>query len=114
VNRFPLDGRVDRIEDGGSGFRPAYADDARHNVRRHYHLSTGVGPVEVVQLTGIVARRLVSFVHAGDSLSKGSRFGMIILGSRVDVLLPVDTTEPLVRPHQRVRAGVTPIARERR
>jgi phosphatidylserine decarboxylase len=113
VNRFPLDGDVLAIRDSGTGFRPAYGEDASHNVQRHYDLSTSLGPVEVVQLTGLVARRLVSLVRVGERHRKGDRLGMILLGSRVDVYLPSDRVEPLVRPGQRVTAGVTPIARER-
>ncbi|HEY6238022.1 MAG TPA: phosphatidylserine decarboxylase [Thermoplasmata archaeon] len=111
VNRFPIDASVERVEDGGSGFRPAYAPDADHNVRRHYHLVTAVGPVEVVQMTGIAARRLVALVRAGERHAKGDRLGMIVLGSRVDVFLPRDRTEVLATLGQRVWAGVTPIAR---
>jgi len=112
VNRFPLDGRVEAIEDAGSGYRAAYRPDAAHNVRRAYRLSTPVGPVEVVQMTGVVARRLVSFVRAGSVGRKGERFGMIVLGSRVDVLLPAAGATPTVRVGERVRAGTTSIARE--
>jgi phosphatidylserine decarboxylase len=111
VNRFPIDGTVERMEDGGAGFRPAYAPDATHNVRRHYHLATALGPVEVVQMTGIAARRLVALVRPGESHAKGDRLGMIVLGSRVDVFLPADRTEVIATLGQRVRAGVTPIAR---
>ena len=111
VNRLPLDATVDRIETAGSGFRPAYRSDAGGNVRRHYRLRTAIGPVEVVQITGIAARRLVSFVRPGASGRKGDRFGMIVLGSRTDVLLPADRTEPTVRVGDRVRAGSSTIAR---
>jgi phosphatidylserine decarboxylase len=113
VNRFPLDGVVDRIDDLGQGFRPAYQEDSRHNVRRHYHLTTALGGVEVIQMTGIVARRLVSYVKPGDVGRKGDRFGMIALGSRVDILFPVGRAEALVKVGDRVRAGETPIARGR-
>ena len=53
-----------------------------------------LGPVEVVQMTGVLARRLVSFVRSGAEGRKGDRFGMIVLGSRVDVLLPAATADP--------------------
>jgi phosphatidylserine decarboxylase len=112
VNRLPLDARVLVIGDGGSGFRPAYRPDAHHNVQRSYHLATELGPVEVVQMTGVVARRLVAFVHAGWAGRKGDRFGMIVLGSRVDVLLPAPRTRPTVKVGDRVRAGETTIATE--
>ena len=110
VNRLPLDARVESIGDAGEGFRPAYRADADHNVRRAYRLATALGPVEVVQMTGIVARRLVSFVRPGSSGRKGDRFGMIVLGSRVDVLLPTATTRPTVKVGDRVRAGASTIA----
>jgi phosphatidylserine decarboxylase len=112
VNRLPLDARIESVSDGGSGFRPAYRPDAEHNVQRSYVLATPVGPVEVVQMTGMVARRLVSFVRPGAQGRKGDRFGMIILGSRVDVLLPADRITPAVQVGDRVWAGKTTIARE--
>ncbi|MCI4373526.1 MAG: phosphatidylserine decarboxylase [Thermoplasmata archaeon] len=113
VNRMPVDGRFTAISDGGSGFLPAYRPDAAHNVARTYQLETSYGAIEVVQITGLVARRLVSFVHSGESLRRGERFGMIVLGSRVDVLLPRDRVTPTVRPGDRVWAGHSTIARER-
>ncbi len=111
VNRLPLDAAVEAIETGGSGFRPAYRADAGANVRRRYRLRTEIGPVEVVQITGIVARRLVSFIRPGATGRKGERFGMIVLGSRTDVVLPADRAEPTVRVGDRVRAGSSTIAR---
>ena len=113
VNRMPLDATVARVEQAGHGYRPAYAADAEGNVARRYALATPLGPVEVVQITGIVARRLVSFVAPGARLRKGDRFGMIVLGSRVDVLLPAARAEPAVAVGDRVRAGTSTIARER-
>ncbi len=112
VNRLPVDARVDAVADAGSGFRAAYRPDAQHNVQRAYRLQTSIGPVEVVQMTGVLARRLVSFVRPGDARRKGDRFGMIVLGSRVDVLLPVGAVTPAVRVGDRVRAGTSTIARE--
>jgi phosphatidylserine decarboxylase len=112
VNRFPTEGRVERVEDSGTGYRPAYAPEATHNVARSYRIATALGPIEVVQRTGLVARRLVSLVRPGDARAKGERLGMILLGSRVDVLLPTDRVTPLVRVGDRVRAGETAIARE--
>jgi len=113
VNRMPLDGTFSRIGTGGAGYRPAYRPDAERNVARTYDLDTPYGPVQIVQITGIVARRLVSFVRRGESLRRGDRFGMIVLGSRVDVLLPTQRLVPVVRPGQRVWAGRSTIARER-
>jgi phosphatidylserine decarboxylase len=96
----------------GAGHRPAYRPEAGHNVRRAYRLTTALGPVEIVQMTGILARRLVSFVSVGSTGRKGDRLGMIVLGSRVDVLLPADRVAPTVEVGQSVHAGTSPIARE--
>ncbi len=114
VNRFPIDGRVEAIETSGAGYRPAYVPDARHNLQRRYTLSTAIGPVDVVQMTGLIAKRIVSFVGVGAEARKGERFGMIVLGSRVDLILPTEGVEVVVRPGERVRAGVSTIAREKR
>jgi phosphatidylserine decarboxylase len=113
VNRFPLDAAVVGIDDSGEGFRPAYAPDATHNVQRRYRLHTGFGPVDVIQMTGIVARRLVSLVRPSEDHLKGDRLGMILLGSRVDVLLPVGAVRPTVKPGDRVWAGRSTIAERR-
>ncbi len=113
VNRLPIDATVDAVSEGGSGFRAAYRPDAERNVQRRYRLATALGPVEVVQITGVFARRLVAFVRPGQAGRKGERFGMIVLGSRVDVLLPAARAVPAVAVGDRVRAGETPIARER-
>jgi phosphatidylserine decarboxylase len=112
VNRFPLDAEVVGIEAGGSGFRAAYRPDADRNVQQCYRLSTPLGNVEVVQITGVVARRLVSFVRVGSTGKKGDRFGMIVLGSRVDVLLPAARALPVVRVGDRVLAGASSLAQE--
>lgn len=112
VNRFPLAATVEGVSDGGRGFRPAYRADATHNVQRSYRLATGLGPVEVVQMTGVAARRLVSFVGPGSVAEKGERLGMIVLGSRVDVWLPAEKVVATVAVGDRVRAGASPIARE--
>ncbi len=114
VNRLPMDAKVEAVVSSGEGFRPAYRTEARHNVQRSYRLSTSLGEAEVVQMTGILARRLVSFVRPGDQRAKGTRFGMIVLGSRVDLLLPAHRVEPTVRIGAQVRAGTTTVARERR
>ena len=111
VNRLPLDATVEAIDGSGAGFRPAYREDAGSNVQRRYRLRTEIGPVDVVQITGIVARRLVSFVRPGFVGRKGERFGMIVLGSRTDVVLPAARTVPTVKVGDRVQGGRSTIAR---
>ena len=111
VNRLPLDATVEAVETSGRGFRPAYRPEAATNVQRRYRLRTAIGTVEVVQITGIVARRLVSYVRPGSTGRKGDRFGMIVLGSRTDVELPADRVVPTVKVGDRVRGGRSTIAR---
>jgi phosphatidylserine decarboxylase len=65
----------------------------------------------VVQIAGMVARRISSWAWLGDSVSAGERIALIHFGSRAEVLLPAGAAEPTVRVGQRVRAGMTPIAR---
>jgi phosphatidylserine decarboxylase len=112
VNRFPVDARVGAIEGSGEGYRAAFRADADRNVQRRYRLATALGTVEVVQITGLFARRLVSFVRVDSRGRKGDRLGMVVLGSRVDVLVPADRATPVVRVGDRVKAGSSAIAHE--
>ncbi|HZW48320.1 MAG TPA: phosphatidylserine decarboxylase, partial [Microvirga sp.] len=66
-------------------------------------------PVGVVQIAGLVARRIVDWVKEGDILAAGQRFGLIRFGSRVDVYLPT-TAHPLVGVGQKAIAGETVLA----
>jgi phosphatidylserine decarboxylase len=58
-----------------------------------------------------VVRRVVGWVDVGDTLERGQRLGMMKFGSRLDILLPAEDVEVLVKEGDRVWAGVTPIAR---
>ncbi len=110
VNRAPIDGTVAAVEAAGAGYRAAYRADAGANVRRHYRLTTELGDVEIVQIAGTVARRIVPWVAAGATLRKGDRFGMIVLGSRVDLFFPSARARPAVRVGDRVWAGASTVA----
>jgi phosphatidylserine decarboxylase len=59
----------------------------------------------------MIARRISRWVETGERVTAGQRIGLIHFGSRTDVLLPAGSTDPLVRPGDRVRAGITPLAR---
>ncbi len=113
VNRSPVDGRVARMEALGGGFAPALFAAAADNRRNRLALDAELGRVVVVQVAGALARRISSWVRVGDHVAAGQRLGMIHFGSRTDVLLPVGVAEFLVSPGNRVRAGVTPVARLR-
>jgi phosphatidylserine decarboxylase len=73
------------------------------------------GPITVRQIAGVLARRIACAVRPGHTLAAGERFGMIKLGSRTELLAPADPRwELCVRAGDRVRAGVTVLARLRR
>jgi len=112
VNRAPLAGRVVSIERSGTRFLAAYDPRGeRENVRLRMGLELGDGRrVAVMQITGLIARRIVCHPQLGEWLPRGARYGLIRFGSRTDVWLPLGS-EALVRRGDRVRGGATVIAR---
>ena len=91
VNRAPVAGRVLAKKRGGEKYLAAFNKAAeRHNVRCAMTLETAGGAeVDVVQITGLIARRIVCQPAVGEWLARGVRYGMIRFGSRTDVVLPV-------------------------
>lgn len=111
INRAPVTGTIDWTERQGFSFFPAYKAEASDtNVRNYLAFASDFGRVLVVQITGLVARRLVCWVKEGDHLDAGSRFGLIRFGSCTEVYVPKDT-QILVEIGQRVRGGETIIGR---
>src|SRR5262245_18168676 len=104
VHRAAIGGRVVNVERTSGGFRPAYRPDAEDNQRVAIALEGDAGRVLMRQVVGVLARRIVCRVHAGDRLAVGERFGMIKFGSRMDVVMPA-TARVLVKTGDRVRAG---------
>lgn len=110
VNRAPMAGRIARIAYRPGKFLSADLDKASEdNERSGMVLETSVGRIGVVQIAGLVARRIVSFVHEGVMLGAGERYGLIRFGSRVDVYLPAGA-RPAVAEGQRAIAGETVLA----
>lgn len=111
VNRSPIDGLVRKLAYRPGKFFNASLDKAsEHNERSSAVLDLEDGrQLVVVQIAGLVARRIVGFVKEGDRIAAGSRIGMIRFGSRVDVYLP-EGTAPLVVEGQRAIAGETILA----
>jgi phosphatidylserine decarboxylase len=111
VQRAPLDGTVVAQRRKPGGYAPAMTPEATHgNHQLATYLETAAGPCTVTQISGLVARRLVSWTAEGATLRQGERFGMIKFGSQVTLRLP-STATPLVEVGQQVRAGLTPLAR---
>jgi phosphatidylserine decarboxylase len=89
VNRAPVTGRISRIAYKPGLFLNADLDKASEdNERNGLIIDSSLGRFGVVQIAGLVARRIVSFVQEGQSLGVGERFGLIRFGSRVDVYMP--------------------------
>src|SRR5689334_16036672 len=107
VNRSPAAGRIERIVYRPGKFINAELDKASEdNERNSLVIATSNGRIGVVQIAGLVARRIVSFVREGQSIGAGERFGLIRFGSRLDVYLP-DGARAQVAEGQTAIAGGT-------
>lgn len=111
VNRAPIAGRVVSIERGGSSYLAAFNRRAEtENVRCTLTLETDRGElVRVVQITGLIARRIVCHPRVGEWIRRGDRYGLIRFGSRTDVVLPL-SAELRVRRGDTVRGGSSLLA----
>ena len=111
VNRSPIGGRIERVIYRAGKFLSADLDKASEdNERNAFVIATPAGArIAVIQIAGLVARRIVPFAREGDVVTAGPRIGMIRFGSRVDVYLP-DGAKALVAEGQIAVAGETVLA----
>ena len=110
VNRSPVAGRIERMVYRAGKFLSADLDKAsKDNERNALVIAAGSARIAVVQIAGLVARRIVPFVREGDAVAAGQRIGMIRFGSRVDVYLP-EGVRALVAEGQTAIAGETVLA----
>jgi phosphatidylserine decarboxylase len=112
VNRTPVQGRIQEVAYHKGQFLNASLDKASElNERQSFRIEASGGRlVGIVQIAGLVARRIIGFAEAGKELAPGERIGLIRFGSRCDVYLP-EGVVPLVLQGQRAVAGETVIAR---
>jgi len=110
-NRAPVDGVVEKIQYRPGAFVHADLDKAsERNEANAIVLRTPSGErISVVQVAGLIARRILCYVRAGDRLTRGQRFGFIRFGSRVDVYLP-RFVRPMVAVGDSVHAGTSVLA----
>lgn len=111
VTRSPVAGRIALAEDISGGYAPAFLARAERNHRKRLAVDGDGGRVVLVQIAGLLARRISSWAGTGDRVTAGQRLALIHFGSRAEVLVPAAEARPLVRVGQRVRAGTTPVAR---
>jgi len=110
VNRSPVSGRIEKMVYRAGRFINADLDKASEdNERNAFLIATPTARIGVVQIAGLIARRIVPFVREGQPVSAGERIGMIRFGSRVDVYLPPGT-RALVAEGQTALAGETVFA----
>jgi phosphatidylserine decarboxylase len=111
VHRAPIAGKVTAVVYRHGKFLNASLDKAsEHNERNSITIEVPDGmQIGVVQIAGLVARRIVCFVQEGSHLDVGHRFGLIRFGSRLDVYLPKGVS-PLVAVGQTAVAGETILA----
>jgi phosphatidylserine decarboxylase len=110
VNRAPVEGRVSQIVYHPGLFLSADLDKASEdNERNAIVIDSALGRFGVVQIAGLVARRIVCFTHEGAHVGAGERIGLIRFGSRVDVYLPREA-QIVVDVESRAVAGETVIA----
>jgi len=111
VNRAPVAGRIVRsVYIPGAFLNPTLDKASEENERRALVIEPSEGgKIAVVQIAGVVSRRIISFAQEDDTVGVGQRFGLIRFGSRVDVYLPPGKTA-LVAIDQRMIAGETVLA----
>lgn len=110
VNRAPCAGKIESIRYHPGRFLSADLDKASELNERNtilIRMDSGMDIV-TIQVAGLIARRIVCWIKEGMQIQKGERFGMIRFGSRLEVLLPLET-KVVIREGDRVRAGETSI-----
>jgi phosphatidylserine decarboxylase len=112
INRTPIEGAVEGVQYQPGKFFAAYKQEAsRDNEQNALRIVDPEGRrVGVVQVAGVLARRIVCRVKPGDTLHRGQRFGLIMFGSRTDLYLP-SGCEVKVAEGERVKGGETVVAR---
>ena len=112
VNRTPCDGKISEILYKPGKFLNASLDKASEDNERNYYKikDTSGNNIIVVQIAGLIARRIVCETNNGQTLSQGERIGMIRFGSRADVYY--ENYEPLVKVGQKAISGETLLAKK--
>jgi len=110
VNRSPISGKIEKIlYEKGKFFNASLDKASKYNERNSFIIKTDIEKIIVVQIAGLIARRILSFISEADYVSKGDRIGLIRFGSRVDIYFPLNY-EIKVNQGDIVVAGETIIA----
>lgn len=111
INRMPVDGMIEIVQPVSGLYLPAYNVEAGSKNQRNYiGISSDVGRLIVVQITGAIARRLVCWAKVGQYMPRGERFGLIRFGSCTEVYLP-SHADIKVAVGDKIRGGNSVIAK---
>jgi len=111
INRSPIAGRVTAVRYQKGKFKAAFKKSVSlENEQNRLTITGKTATVEVAQIAGLIARRIVCYKSQGETVSRGERIGLIKFGSKTDCLLPRDA-EVQIKVGDHVRGGSTVIAR---
>jgi phosphatidylserine decarboxylase len=111
VNRAPAAGVIVQLDYKPGKFMAAWAERASlENEQNVFRMQSEAGNIEFKQIAGYIARRVVAWKKAGDTVARGERIGLVRFGSRVDLWLP-DNAELLVKVGETVHGGSSVVAR---
>lgn len=111
INRYPVSGKVEKVEIRPGKFLAAFNHMAsEENAQSVVVISSPYGKIVVKQIVGLIARRIVCNARAGDAVVKGARFGLIRFGSRMDVTMP-SGAKLAVKVGDKVAGGSSVLAR---
>ena len=112
VNRSPIAGTVEKLDYREGSFKHAGSEEAfAGNERMIIDIDAGGTRVRVMQIAGMIARRVVCRLEVGQHLARGEKIGIIRFGSRLEIIMPKGRFEAVVTEGERVVCGESPIAR---
>ncbi len=107
VNRAPISGKILEMRHTPGKHTPAFMEKGE-NERLSIKMETDLGVVEVIQIAGIIARRIVPYVNEGDVLRKGDKIGIVRFGSKAEVHFPrIADINVVVKEGEKIKAGQT-------
>ncbi|MHA1235102.1 MAG: phosphatidylserine decarboxylase [Promethearchaeota archaeon] len=114
VNRWPVSGKITKISQQSGKYWPFVSFLRRgtdENARQIIELEEKDEIFEITQISGIFARRCVTYASVGDIVFQGQKLGMIYYGSEVDIRFPVSRYDILIHKNDTTIAGVTVLAK---
>jgi len=110
-NRAPIDGTIISTKHTNGKFLVVNTIEAGiQNEKNEILIKTSIGKIKVIQIAGLVARRISCFVQEKQKINKGQKIGLIYIGSQVSMILPKDKVEIKVKKGNKVKAGSSILA----